>query len=90
MRNWALIGLAGTIVVIITMIGHPLWLSTLTYYDLLVWVYWSLGIGFIIIAVILSLAKRYLFLQYLFGLWGFAWFIIWFSQCFPNFSISLI
>lgn len=75
---------------LIAIIGHPLWLATVTYAAWMPWLYWSLGIVMLATAAGLSVIDRFRFFQYLFGVWGGIWFILWFYQCFPAFSISLI
>lgn len=81
---------AAIITVLIAMIGHPLWLSLEASWEYADTLIWSLGITFMCVAGILFYFKRYSFFQYLFGLWGYTWFVLFFFQVFPAFSISLL
>lgn len=82
--------LAATIAVLFGIIGHPLWLATTNTIPGMEWFYWGMGLGLIACAGGLHMIGKYDFLQYLFGCIGAVWAILFFFECFPAFSISLV
>lgn len=90
MVNRSYLAISGLFAFILEVIGHPLWLSVTAQNSALVWMFWGFGIAFIGVAAALAMFGAYEFLQYLFGALGWTWFVLWFFQCFPNFTISLV
>lgn len=78
---------AGLIVTLLVVVGHPLWISFGWTVDLIIWI---VGISMIGIAGLLAWLSRFTFLQLLFGLWGWTWFVLFFFRVFPEFAISLL
>ena len=88
-KVWPLV-VAGLVTFLIAVVGNPLWLALESSWAYADWLIWALGITMLALSGILLYLNRWTFLQYLFGLWGWTWTILFFFQVFPNFSISLL
>jgi len=81
---------AGLVAFILAAVGNPLWVSLVVLYPWIIWVFFGLGIGLLGTAGAASMIDTSDGILAVLGLTGFAFTLIWFLACFPEFATSLI